>query len=124
MRKFKTSDYWISLVLITCGLVYSITRLDDTFLYGYFVVGGWQCVSMIVHAWNGWFTNKGDARRNYHILVVVIIAWTIVGMLYHPVLYIELLAMLFAAPLLALYYTRLCYLEVYVKMQRPLALLK
>lgn len=124
MKKFKLIDCWISLVLIIIALVYSLIRLDDTFFYGYFLVGGWQCVSMIIHTWNGWFTNKGGARLNYHRVVAVIIALAILGMLYYPVLYIELFALLFAAPFMALYYTRLCYIEVYVKMQRPLALLK
>ena len=124
MRKFKTIDCWLSLALIITAVVYSITRLDETFFYGYFLVGGWQCVSMIVHTWNGWFTNKGGARMNYHLAVVAILAVALAGTLFNPLLYIVLLVLLFAAPFMALYYTRLCYIEVHVKMQRPLALLK
>ncbi len=124
MKKFKIIDCWISVALIIVALVYGVFQRDFHFLYGYFVVGAWQCFSMILHTWNGWFTNNSGARKNYHRAVAGILVLALAGMLYYPVLYVELYLLLFAAPVMALYYTRLCYIEVYVKMQRPLALLK
>jgi hypothetical protein len=47
-----------------------------------------------------------------------------VGGLLYPLLWIVMITLLFAAPFMAIYYTWLCYDEVYVKMQRPLAALK
>jgi hypothetical protein len=124
MKKFKTIDYWGSVTLLITFLVYSLIRLDYTFLYGYLVIGAWQCCSMIIHIWNNWFTNTAGARRNYHRVVVILLLLTLIGMLFGPLLYAVMLCMLFAAPLMAVYYTRLCYVELYIKMQRPLAQLK
>ncbi len=124
MKTFKTIDYWCSIALLITFLVYSLIRLDYTFVYGYFVIGAWQCCSMIVHIWNHWFTTAIGARKNYHMAVMIILVLTLLGSVYGPLLYAVMFCMLFAAPLMALYYTRLCYLELYVKMQRPLAQLK
>lgn len=124
MKKFKIIDCWVSVALILVAAVYGVFQPDFDFLYGYFGVGAWQGLSMILHTWNGWFTNNGGARKNYHMAVAGILVLALAGMLYYPVLYIELCLLLFVAPVMALYYSRLCYIEVYVKMQRPLALLK
>ena len=124
MKKFKTLDVWVSIGLMIAYTVYSLLRLDSTFLCGYFIVGAWQIISMIVHTWKGWFTNKGGARIVYHGTVAVLLILALVGMFVYPMLYLELFFLLFAAPFMAVYYTRICYQEVYTKMQRPLALLK
>lgn len=124
MKKFKTIDCWVSIVLIITFLVYSLIRLDETFLYGYFVIGAWQCLSMLVHIWNGWFTSNPGARKNYHRAVIIILVLTLTGIVFGNLLYVIMVTLLFAAPLMAVYYTRLCYVELYVKMQRPLAQLK
>jgi hypothetical protein len=124
MKKFKIIDTWMSIGLIIIFIIYSLVRLDYIFLYGYFTIGTWQIISMIVHIWNHWFTNKGGTRSFYHGAVAVLLILAIVGMVVSPILYLLLFVLLFAAPFMAVYYARLCYQEVYVKMQRPLALLK
>ncbi len=124
MKRFKTVDCWGSIALLITFLVYSLIRLDETFLYGYFVIGAWQCSSMIVHIWKRWFTNMPGARTHYHKAIILILALALLGMVFWPILYVLLSCLVFAAPLMAVYYTRLCYLELYVKMQRPLAQLK
>ncbi|MEO5941935.1 MAG: hypothetical protein ABIP30_03155 [Ferruginibacter sp.] len=124
MKKFKIIDTWISIILITGFLLTSLIKRDETFIYGYFVIGGWQVISMIIHGINGWFTNKGSGRFAYHCLVAVIIGLSLLGALVYPVLYLVMIVMIFSAPIMAIGYTMMCYKEVYVKMQRPLALLK
>ena len=124
MKKFKLYDTWINIGLIGGSLIFSLVKLDYTFLIGYCVVGGWQLISMIVHTLNGWFTQKGTARYNYELAVSIILATGLLGVIIYPLFYIVLFIMLFAAPFMAVYYTHMCYNEVYVKMQRPLALLK
>ena len=124
MKKFKTMDIWVSIGLMIVFTVYSLIRLDYTFLYGYFTVGAWQLISMIIHTWKGWFTNKGGRRIFYHGIVAGLLILALLGVAVYPILYLEMIVLLFAAPFMAIYYTRLCYHEVYVKMQRPLALLK
>ena len=53
MKKFKQTDYVISLLLILTFVVMSFINQDITWIVGYFVVGGWQVISMIIHAFFG-----------------------------------------------------------------------
>ena len=113
MKSFKTYDLWISV-----GLIFSFTILsiiDTPVLFaGYFIVGGWQVISMLVHAYNRCFTNRWGARYIYHWITFIAVV-TMPGSFW---------ALLYVAPFMALYYVYLCYNEVYVKMKRPLDLLK
>jgi hypothetical protein len=115
MKKFKTIDYRISILLIAIFTLISLTKRDDTFIIGYFVIGAWQVISMIIHAWNGWFTRAGTARSVYHWIALISVVTLPIG---------SFMILLFTAPFMALYYTYLCYHEVRIRMQRPLALLK
>lgn len=125
MKKFKTIDLFISIALIAGFTVASLVSLDYTFLIGYFVVGAWQLISMGVHIYNRCFTIKGGCRYYYHWIVATIIVVSIITSAVPVVrLYLSLLPLLLAAPLMAVFYTWMCYDEVYVKMQRPLAVLK
>jgi hypothetical protein len=124
MKIFKLIDTWTSMALIFIFLVLSVAWGGTTLLTGYFVVGGWQVISMIVHAVNGWFCYEGGKRLVYHWVVAITIMVALLGFLVYPLLYFVLLALLFAAPFMAIYYTMICYEEVYVKMRRPLDLLK
>lgn len=124
MKQFKLYDTWISIGLIIGFTLFSLVKLDYTFLIGYCVIGGWQLISMVVHGLNRWFVQKGSARYRYHYMVAIIVLLSLVGLLAYPLLMIVLFVLLFAAPVMAVYYTWLCYREVYVKMQRPLAILK
>ncbi|MBP6023668.1 hypothetical protein [Ferruginibacter sp.] len=113
MKNFKTYDFWISV-----GLIFSFTILsiiDTPVLFaGYFIVGGWQVISMLVHAYNRCFTNRWGARYIYHWITFIAVI-TIPGSFW---------VLLYVAPFMAVYYAYLCYNEVYVKMKRPLDLLK
>ncbi len=124
MKKFKTFDAWFSIILIVAFTIYSFVKLDYTFLIGYCVVGSWQMISIIIHALNGWFTFRKAGRFNYHFIVAVLATLTLIGFVAYPVLWAVMVLLLFAAPFMAIYYTWLCYDEVYVKMQRPMAALK
>ena len=115
MKKFKTIDYRISILLITVFTLMSLINRDGTYIIGYFVIGAWQAISMIVHAWNGWFTRSRNARYVYHWIVLISVLTLPIG---------SFIILLFTAPFMAVYYTYLCYQEVSVRMQRPLALLK
>jgi len=124
MKKFKIIDTWISFGLIIVFTLLSLIKLDYTFLVGYCTVGGWQMISMMIHAINGWFTHRKAGRFNYHFIVAVLAALSLLGLFVFPVLWVVMVVLLFAAPFMAIYYTWLCYNEVYVKMQRPMAALK
>lgn len=115
MRKFKTIDYRVSILLIVVFTVISLVKMDGTFIIGYFVTGAWQIISMAVHAYSHWFTNRGSDRIIYHWITFIAVITLPLGSFF---------LLLFAAPFMAAYYTYLCYHEVTVKMQRPLAQLK
>ena len=116
MKKLKQIDCWISIALIIVFLILSLINHDYTFIIGYFIVGGWQVISMIVHAYAGWFNQKNGVRRVYHWITLISLVTMPIGSFY---------ILFFIAPFMAIYYTWICYEEVYVKMQqRPLAQLK
>ena len=124
MKKFKLYDYWISVTLIGLSVIYGIIADELGFIAGYFVVGAWHIISLLVHHYNNWFTEKGGSRRVYQTIVIFLCVAFLAGIIVAPVLYVLMFVLLLAAPLMAIYYTRLCYKEVYIKMQRPLAMLK
>ncbi len=115
MKKYKTIDLFINIALIICFAVYWLIQQDDSFFLAYFVVGGWQVISMIFHTWHKCFTHKKGSRYIYNWITLVTLATLPLGSYW---------ILLFTAPFMAIYYTYLCYREVYVKMQRPLAVLR
>lgn len=121
MKTFKKTDLLINIILIA---FFILTIPFNWAIYGYFIVGAWQCISMVVHFVNKWFVEDGSARSRYHWLVVFTFLAGLSGIFIYAILWVLMLILLFAAPFMALYYTWLCYNETYVKMQRPLSLLK
>jgi hypothetical protein len=116
MKTFKLIDFWVSVGLIIAFLALSVITLDDTFFIGYFVVGGWQVISMIVHALTKTFTYWPGARYAYHWITLISIITMPVG---------SFMILIIAAPVMAVFYATLCGYEVFVKMnRRPLAILK
>ncbi|MES2429814.1 MAG: hypothetical protein V4556_02690 [Bacteroidota bacterium] len=112
MKKFKTFDLWTSIILIIGFTIVSLINRDGTFMVGYFVVGGWQVISMIVHTIKKWFIEKRGARRIYHWITLISLATMPIGSFW---------ILLIIAPVMAIYYTWICYYELSYKMQRPLA---
>lgn len=131
MKAFKTIDCWISFILIAFFVPYGILVQGSSFFYGYFIVGGWQIVSMFVHAVNQWFTGDDGWRKRYHkivlgLIVVAVVSGTLgqIAELFFFPLWFLLVVLLFVAPLMAIYYACMCYRETYYWMKRPLDLLK
>ena len=103
-------------MLIAGFVIASLIRQDFEFtIYGYFIVGGWQVISMLVHAIMGWFTAGWGTRTIYNWITLVSVMTMPLGSFW---------ILLFTAPFMAIFYTWLCWHEVHVKMRRPLALLK
>ena len=124
MKQFKIIDFWVSTLLIVFFTIAGITGMGITFLYGYFIVGGWQLISMFVHFINHWFCVPGSTRYTYHCMVAIILFCTALGFVFYLLMYIILCILIIAAPVMAIFYTWMCYNETYIKMKRPLALLK
>lgn len=123
MKTYKLYDLLISIGLIVLFLVISPFQKDFTFIIGYFVVGGWQLISMIVHIYYNWFTQPGGKRYYYTWLVFIIIIMAILGFIIYPFLLI-FYVMLFAAPFMAIYYAWMCYTEVRIIYKHELIQLK
>lgn len=116
MRTFKTIDFYGQVLLIVGFALAQLIWGEAIFIIGYFVVGSWQVISMLVHYYNNWFTGKGTARSFYHWVTLITVLLMITVVIFY--------LLLFLAPFMAIYYCWLCYDEVYHKMQRPLAQLK
>lgn len=131
MKVFKKIDVWVSALLIFVFPLLGLITMNENFFYGYFVVGGWQGVSMLVHTINKWFIEKRSTRLYYHklVLLVVVVYTLLTGIvimtefLLIPLLLL-LYVLLFASPVMAIFYTYMCYQETYIKMRRPMELLK
>jgi hypothetical protein len=124
MKRFKTIDVWVSGALIISFLLLALLQQGGNFIYGYFVVGSWQIISMLTHTGKGWFTERGGRRRVYHYVVTMVLCAVLLGFLVDSLLFFLLYGLLYASPFMALYYLWLCYHETYVKMKRPLEVLK
>ena len=124
MKKFKKIDIYISILLIAGFTLMSFVNMDSTFFVGYFVVGGWQLVSMVIHAALGWFTQAYTRRYVYQFIVLGIIVMALSGLVFEFLLILLAFPLLFAAPFMAMYYTWICYYELNTIIKRPLAYLK
>jgi hypothetical protein len=124
MKEFKRIDFCISIALISAAILCLPIKPVVAFMIGYFGLGTWHVISIVIHFFNKWFCEKGSARDNYHLLIFIILLLALVGMLLTEILWVVAFVLLFAAPLMAVFYTNLCYNEVYIKMKRPLDQLK
>lgn len=124
MKKFKKLDLSINIILILGSVAYAIIMSNEYSLLGYFVVGGWQLLSMIVHEVNGYFNERTGVRRKYHLFVAILLFTTALGLIITPLLMLVLYFLLFVSPFMALGYCYLGYYEIVVRMTRPLAQLK
>jgi hypothetical protein len=115
MGKFKKMDAWTSVMLIMIFCLICLINQELTTLFvAYFVVGGWQVISMLAHLFNRRYLETSTARSVYHGITLISVV-TMPGSFY---------ILLFVAPFMAIFYTWLCFSEVKKMNQRPLDLLK
>lgn len=122
MKDFKTIDFIIQVFLVIYLTITSMVNMDRTFIYGYFIVGGWQVISMIVHQINKWYTNQGSRRFYYHRITAATLFIIPSGFII-PNFFIVWVPLLFVAPIMAIYYLAICYREVFYPAKRPLELI-
>ena len=121
MKRVKQIDFWMQALLMSSFLVISLVKLDNTFIIGYIVVGAWQVVSMIVHQAKGCYTGRSMPRYYYHWFTLLVLIAVVLGT-FIPFVFINYYFLLFASPLLALGYLKICYHETFQYMVRPLEL--
>jgi hypothetical protein len=109
-------DVWLNSFLLASLLIYCLINPSrSNIIAASFIIGAWQAVSMIVHELNGWFTASTGIRRIYHwvaLLNILLLPFHVASII------------IFIVPVMAMFYIRLCYREIHIKMRRPLDLLK
>ena len=111
MKRLKTADYVIQWILIGAGFLLTLLLRSETFFFGsYFVVGGWQVASVIVH-----FLLPAGARGRlrkvyiWSLALVAILGLAALNLSEFSILY--LFGLLLVAPVLAVFYAILCMKE-------------
>ena len=115
MKKFKKADVIIQITLIAAALVVNLIRqgdiLGELFLSSYFIVGGWQITSVIIH-----FIKptpiKLVLRKLYLILLgITVFAGIVIGVIAGDGIIMFLLGLLFVSPVMAILYLITCIKE-------------
>lgn len=120
MKRFKQIDLAISILLIAGFAAWYI--YDTGILFrAYFTIGGWQVISMLVHAFGGWFIEKGSARVTYNWVTFTIVSMGALAFVI-PAFLVVYYIMLFAAPVMAVIYCLICRMELKKLNKRPLDL--
>lgn len=123
MRLFKLTDMWLSAILLVIFTVLSIINPGKFLITGYLTVGCWQVISMIIHAINKWFIRRKGNRYYYHRVVAVTLVIALAGF-FTPLFFLIFYVLLFATPIMAVFYVTICYKEIQFMTQRPLSMLK
>ncbi len=107
MRIFKITDVLISSILVIVFFIeYIMYPSPEKLFSAYFITGGWQTISMVIHAMKRWCTRKGGARYIYNWITFTSIITMPIGSFW---------ILFLTAPFMALFYTCLCYYEVLKK---------
>ena len=111
---FKKTDIIVqSAALLVVGAIWFFDA--DMAITSFFLgIGGWQLLSMFIHLVQRW-NQQFAARRVYQYSLLVLALVFLTSLLYAPVMIWVLYFLLFIAPVLAVYYTVLCYLEFFKK---------
>ena len=105
MGPFKQIEFYLNLFLIAAFTVSFIFLHEGQLLFlSYFTIGSIQLIGMLVHAYKKWFTGNKSLRLYYHWLVVMMLILIPMG--------IGLWILLYAAPVMALVYTYICWKEL------------
>jgi hypothetical protein len=108
MKGFKKVDLIVQFALMVAGFVIWLSMLPKDFgapLPGYFMVGGWQVLSMVVH-WIARYDMRWWSARSVHTVILLLLAVIVacLGLM-------GLFGLYYAAPLLAVWYWLICYVE-------------
>jgi hypothetical protein len=112
MNAFKKVDCTIQGLLIIVGLFLGLlaaSMSDELFFAGYFLVGGWQLLSVIVHFF---YTAPYETRlRKIYLITLALVFLIIVFSFLTEGIIMVLLGLLFFSPVMAVYYLVTCIRE-------------
>jgi hypothetical protein len=112
MKTIKIIDWVVQAVLIVGGFVYGLIIQDFSFVIGYFIVGGWQVLSFVLHCF---MTNqhalKSGFRKAYGITLLILLSLCAVSLVTNDPFFLLFIFLLFFSPLMAIGYCYLCFVE-------------
>lgn len=117
MRQFKKIDCILQVGLLLVAFSWNLAALlrgnfvgNDPFIAAYFAVGGWQFLSTVVHMLKPQY-NKKMPRRIYLISLLAVVLGAIISYLQGDAVLLFFYVLLFAAPVMAIYYCIICVVE-------------
>jgi hypothetical protein len=113
MKTFKKIDYWGQLgVLVTCIMWAVLTgEIYPVFLI-YFIVGGWQVLSFIIHMSLGKENLLKKERNTYGQVLLWVAGFGLASLIHYSLIYFYLSLMLVISPIIAIWYFSICVREV------------
>jgi hypothetical protein len=111
MLKFKKIDLFVQVFGIILLIAVALIFRGENWLYAYFVIGTIQVLSMLIHYVKSWFTSKGSNRYKYQLIILIITIITPLAFVVNSPFFV-LYALLYTAPLLAIYYCYVCFKEI------------
>ncbi len=115
MKAFARLDVIIQVILIVSGLAIGLGVMagsihGDYMFVPYFLVGGWQIFSVIVHLVGEGF-RFNTRRKAYLITLLLVLVVLIISIPTEAIIY-ALIGLLFFSPLMAFFYLYTCYKEL------------
>lgn len=119
----KTTDFLIQLIGFVIGLF--MIPLQERFLLMYFLVGGWQIGSLLIH----WFDDSGlqlTSKRSAYAWIALVtgILTLLITLSNSDIIIPYLVVVLVSTPVLAIWYMSICYREIIRLRKRDLIHLK
>jgi hypothetical protein len=110
MRTIKLIDCIMQSLLILAALVFALSsgRMDEELFTGYFVVGGWQVLSVLVHFF--YKPTYNTRMRRIYLVTLGFVAFFCLFLFTEALIFI-LLGLLFFSPAMAVYYLVTCIRE-------------
>lgn len=128
MKPYKLIDFIIGILLIIISTFFAFVLKDAFIFYSYFVVGGWQLLSMFIHMANNGKYIRSSNRKIYEKMILWILIIGVLSLLLTllemPILIFYLYGMLIVSPVLAIYYQVVCYIEYRLLIKRAFIHLK
>lgn len=123
MKAFARLDVIIQTILIISGLAIGLATLTnsihgDYMFFPYFLVGGWQIFSVIVH-FVGEGTRMGRLRKIYLGMLVFVILALLLSLAGKEMIIYALFGLLFFSPFMAVFYLYTCYREMRLYQAKP-----
>ncbi|MBI1342325.1 MAG: hypothetical protein GC171_05235 [Terrimonas sp.] len=129
MKKLKLADMLIGTLLILICTIMGLVKRNGQYIFtAYFIVGGWQLISMIAHLFLKKKYIRIPSRKTYEVILLILLATGLLcfGLAYLdiPIFWYYLYLMLFLPPLLAIFYHFICYKEYQLLAKKELIHLK